>query len=578
MLVSILSGLFTAWVLGSNGVIRIIYGAIGQKMLHLPQIMIIGSIAIVFGAVVQGYGSTATLSSLGQAGTLAGSFTVMLCAGMTVFLMGRKTIASSTSQAVVGAIIGQILFLGERPNMVVLTKIMAGWVSAPILAVGLAAMFYLLLRHFLKRARIHLIILDAYLRLGLAMAVIFSAYSLGANNIANVAAVFTHHIPQFELDFGLFRANGSQLLFAILALAIAVGSFTRRRSELGTAGYNLHQLTTEAAIVVVFTQALVLFIFSSHKLSFLFQKVGVAFIPVPVSGFQAMLGAMAGVGLVRGNLRLSRKTLQQAATGWIATPILAGLLTFTALFFVQNVFNLPIIFHQGMGESTIALSARPVADSLKLDMVIPSILTISGITFTLMLFLILRQQKLRLKAENELLSQQNQLFQAQRALAGLEIKAIQSKNESLSQHLEKRRKEFIEMAFNLTEQRLFLEELTERLDELAEGETHTITQNRIKSLIAMIRQKMSFAREKENFYGEVEQVHKDFKLKLETAFPGLTEQEKKLATLIRLNLSNKEIATLMSISTKSAEVARHRLKRKLGLDRETNLLYFINHL
>ncbi|MFN3554976.1 MAG: LuxR C-terminal-related transcriptional regulator [Bacteroidales bacterium] len=35
--------------------------------------------------------------------------------------------------------------------------------------------------------------------------------------------------------------------------------------------------------------------------------------------------------------------------------------------------------------------------------------------------------------------------------------------------------------------------------------------------------------------------------------------------LVRLNLSSKEIATLMNISPKSVEIARYRLRKKLGL-------------
>ncbi|HRZ20455.1 MAG TPA: LuxR C-terminal-related transcriptional regulator, partial [Bacteroidales bacterium] len=86
---------------------------------------------------------------------------------------------------------------------------------------------------------------------------------------------------------------------------------------------------------------------------------------------------------------------------------------------------------------------------------------------------------------------------------------------------------------------------------------------------------MSFSTEKENFYSQVEQVHKDFQEKLSTGFPHLTEQEKRLAMLIRLNLSAKETATLLNISPKSVEVARYRLKNKLKLKKEENLTQYI---
>ncbi|MDD5507661.1 MAG: LuxR C-terminal-related transcriptional regulator [Bacteroidales bacterium] len=67
-------------------------------------------------------------------------------------------------------------------------------------------------------------------------------------------------------------------------------------------------------------------------------------------------------------------------------------------------------------------------------------------------------------------------------------------------------------------------------------------------------------------------------MKLTAGFPHLTLQEKHLAMLIRLNLSTKEIATLLNISPKSVEVARYRLKKKLNLQQDDNLAQFINNL
>ena len=77
---------------------------------------------------------------------------------------------------------------------------------------------------------------------------------------------------------------------------------------------------------------------------------------------------------------------------------------------------------------------------------------------------------------------------------------------------------------------------------------------------------------------QIEDVHKDFNMKLKTSFPNLTDLEKRLAVLIRLNLSNKEIASLLNISAKSVEIARYRLKKKLMLDKNSNLKNFINNI
>jgi DNA-binding CsgD family transcriptional regulator len=83
-------------------------------------------------------------------------------------------------------------------------------------------------------------------------------------------------------------------------------------------------------------------------------------------------------------------------------------------------------------------------------------------------------------------------------------------------------------------------------------------------------------REKFNFY--VNELNADFYLRLVNRFPDLSENEQRLAALIRLNLSSKEIASILNISTKSVEVNRHRLRKKMRLKREENLTEIVSKL
>ena len=89
---------------------------------------------------------------------------------------------------------------------------------------------------------------------------------------------------------------------------------------------------------------------------------------------------------------------------------------------------------------------------------------------------------------------------------------------------------------------------------------------------------MTFSREIDDFYGKIEQTHKDFIIKLTERFPELTEREKRLAILLRLNLASKEIATLMNISPKSVEIARYRLRKKLGVRERDNIKKFLEQI
>ena len=58
----------------------------------------------------------------------------------------------------------------------------------------------------------------------------------------------------------------------------------------------------------------------------------------------------------------------------------------------------------------------------------------------------------------------------------------------------------------------------------------------------------------------------------------LTPQETKLCAYLRMNMSTKDIANLMNISIRGVELARYRLRKKLGLEREINLSEYLSKI
>ena len=85
--------------------------------------------------------------------------------------------------------------------------------------------------------------------------------------------------------------------------------------------------------------------------------------------------------------------------------------------------------------------------------------------------------------------------------------------------------------------------------------------------------------EKQNLLQEkVEEVGNEFVQQIKDNYPGLSSTELELCTLIRLRLSNKEIARIRNISSESARKARFRLKKKLGLSPEDDLEEILSNL
>ncbi len=337
------SGLFLGWTLGANDASNVFGSAVGSKLIRFKQAAIIASIFVILGAVLQGAGGSQTLGKLGSVDALGGAFTVALAAGFSVFWMTKLKLPVSTSQAIVGAIIGWNFFTNNPTDINSLTKIVTTWISGPILGGIFAVLLFLLLRFILKKSKIHFIKLDGYIKYGLLIVGAFGSYSLGANNIANVVGVFVPSAPNISIDFGLFIMNGTQLLFLAGGVSIAIGILTYSKRVMMTVGDSLMRLNAETALVVVLSHSLVLFIFSSQNLSNFFVNIGLPAIPlVPVSSSQAIVGAIVGIGILKGGKNIQLKVIGKIALGWVVTPIIAGLIAFFALFFMSNVFNLKV--------------------------------------------------------------------------------------------------------------------------------------------------------------------------------------------------------------------------------------------
>lgn len=339
----LISGLFLGWSLGANDASNVFGSAVGSKMITFRKAAVIASVFVILGAVIQGAGASNTLGKLGSVNAIGGSFTVALAAAVTVYMMTRLSLPVSTTQAIVGAIIGWNLFTGNRTDVATLTTIVSTWISGPVLGAFFAVLLYIIIRRIKRRSGIHLIIFESYIKTGLVIVGAFGAYSLGANNIANVMGVFVPAFSLEDLNLGIITLSSAQQLFLLGGLAIATGIITYSRKVMETVGTGIVSLTSEAAFVVVLSQALVLFIFSSSFLSDLLSRAGLPRIPlVPVSSTQVIVGSVIGIGLYKGARNINFRILGEIATGWISTPVIAGILSFLSLFFVRNIFNIDI--------------------------------------------------------------------------------------------------------------------------------------------------------------------------------------------------------------------------------------------
>lgn len=82
----------------------------------------------------------------------------------------------------------------------------------------------------------------------------------------------------------------------------------------------------------------------------------------------------------------------------------------------------------------------------------------------------------------------------------------------------------------------------------------------------------------ESVMSKIENINRSFVLKLSELHPDLTRNDKKIALLLRANLTTKQIATLMDCSPKSVNMARYRMRTHLNLTSDTNLVSYLKSL
>ncbi len=335
------SGAFLGWSLGANDASNVFGTAVGAKMIRFKTAAIYCSIFVIIGAVVSGAGASHTLGKLGAVNTVAGAFIVAFSAGLSVYLMTLARFPVSTSQAIVGAIVGWNLFSGSITDISSLTKILLTWIICPLLSAGIAVLLYKLTTAIINSRQIHMFKLDRITRWSLLLAGIFGSYALGANNIANVMGVFIPVSPFQPISVFGIEFNPTQQLFLIGGVAIAIGVFTYSKRVMDTVGQGIVELTPVAASVVVWSHTVVLFLFSSQGLERFLHGHGLPAIPlVPVSSSQAVIGAVMGIGILKkGFWGVRWRMIGGISSGWVTTPIIACFISFISLFFLQNVFQ-----------------------------------------------------------------------------------------------------------------------------------------------------------------------------------------------------------------------------------------------
>lgn len=199
-----------------------------------------------------------------------------------------------------------------------------------------------------------------------------------------------------------------------------------------------------------------------------------------------------------------------------------------------------------------------------------------GILF-LTVFIIRRRFE---KAKNKSKLHQEEIFRKkeeklQRDALQKEKEIIKMRNDKLRQEMKLKDKELANSTMQMLQKNEILITLKEELKKLALISKDETSIHEVKHLMRKINKEIDSDNQWKVFETHFESVHEEFLKRIKHQYPNLTPRELKLCAYLRMNISSKEISVLMNISTRGVEITRYRLRKKLNLDRKTNLTDFI---
>ncbi len=300
------------WSIGANDAANSLGTAVGSRVLTLRQAIILISIFGFLGAFLQGSYVIKTvgkgivpMDQLDKNLSLYLAMVSAFAACCWVVLATYRKIPISTSHSIVGAVAGAGLVIGAPVKWKMLLDIFICWIFTPIGAAILGYIFYRIFKNLFYR-----FFPRKYLKITMATLVVISgcyvAYSWGANDVANATGVI--------VGAGLLSPNVSVILGG---LAIALGIMTWGYKVIETIGSEITHLLPIMAFSAQLASAINVHIYTLFG--------------IPVSTSHSIVGAIFGVGLVRGVRVVNLRIMREIIICWLATPFVSGVISFLVL-------------------------------------------------------------------------------------------------------------------------------------------------------------------------------------------------------------------------------------------------------
>jgi PiT family inorganic phosphate transporter len=309
-----------AIALGGNDAASPTANVVGARVLNMRQAIVLFTVFAAVGALTQGYMNMKTVGTgIVPSIDLLGAMIIVFTSFTWIMICNYKGLEISVTHTVVGSILGYGIAAHSVSgvNWGLIKTVVLSWFTSPILA---AVVAFALHRFLVKMSGRH----ESWERsmsTVLKLALCYSAYAFGANDIANATGVYvtvTHMAlggPPHERVMFILAVFGS--------IGVIIGGLWLGPKVIETVAFNIIRLNVASATAAEITNALVVHLFVTIP----YMVIGYG---LPISTSLANIGALVGVGFSSyGAAGINKRTVGTLILCWVMSVGATALVTFT---------------------------------------------------------------------------------------------------------------------------------------------------------------------------------------------------------------------------------------------------------
>ena len=171
---------------------------------------------------------------------------------------------------------------------------------------------------------------------------------------------------------------------------------------------------------------------------------------------------------------------------------------------------------------------------------------------------------------------QRKLSSVRRAVFESQQEVLKVKQEALDNQVRFKNKQITDFAIHISEKNDLLENIKSKLKSIKV--TNDTYKEMVKDTMHFINNDIEQNKEKIQLYKQVNETNDSFRAKIDQLYQNLSDKEKKVATMLRLGQTSKQIALQLNISAASVDNYRYTLRKKMNIPKGKSLKMFIQNI